>query len=93
MRTLSFSIESTVKHLLEEKKYSSLKDVLSTMNPPDLADVLEKISEEQMPLVFRLLPKKIGFDPAVMASPFITTIIDAISLMIYFTIARGFLFR
>jgi magnesium transporter len=31
--------------------------------------------------------KKIGFDPAVMASPFITTIVDAISLLIYFNIA------
>lgn len=34
-----------------------------------------------------VLAKKIGFDPAVMASPFITTIVDAISLMIYFQIA------
>lgn len=34
-----------------------------------------------------LLAKKIGFDPAVMASPFITTIIDAVSLIIYFQIA------
>ena len=30
---------------------------------------------------------KLGFDPAVMASPFITTIVDALSLMIYFKIA------
>ena len=35
----------------------------------------------------RILAKKIGFDPAVMASPFITTIVDAISLLIYFRIA------
>lgn len=37
-----------------------------------------------------LLPigaKKIGFDPAVMASPFITTIVDALSLLIYFQVA------
>ena len=34
-----------------------------------------------------MLAKKIGFDPAVMASPFITTIVDALSLMIYFQIA------
>ena len=34
-----------------------------------------------------LLAKKIGFDPAVMASPFITTIVDAISLLIYFQFA------
>ncbi len=35
-----------------------------------------------------LLAKKIGFDPAVMASPFITTIVDAVSLLIYFSIAK-----
>ncbi|MBE5998152.1 MAG: magnesium transporter [Sarcina sp.] len=35
-----------------------------------------------------LLADKIGFDPAVMASPLITTIVDAISLTVYFTIAK-----
>ncbi len=34
-----------------------------------------------------LLAKKLKLDPAVMASPFITTIVDALSLMIYFRIA------
>ena len=34
-----------------------------------------------------LFAKKIGFDPAVMASPFITTIVDALSLMIYMNLA------
>ena len=41
-----------------------------------------------------LLPigaKKLGFDPAVMASPMITTIVDACSLMIYFLIASTML--
>lgn len=38
-----------------------------------------------------MLAQKIGFDPAVMASPFITTIVDAVSLMIYFRIATVFL--
>ena len=41
-------------------------------------------------LVGCLLPigaKKIGFDPAVMASPFITTIVDALSLLVYFRFA------
>ena len=35
-----------------------------------------------------LLAKKIGADPAVMASPFITTIVDAMSLIIYFQFAK-----
>lgn len=38
-----------------------------------------------------LLAKKIGFDPAVMASPFITTIVDALSLILYFSLATNIL--
>ncbi len=41
-------------------------------------------------MVGALLPigaKRLGFDPAVMASPFITTIVDAVTLMIYFAVA------
>lgn len=38
-----------------------------------------------------MLAKKIGFDPAVMASPFITTIVDALSLLVYFRIACAIL--
>ena len=30
-----------------------------------------------------ILADKLGFDPAVMASPFITTIVDALALLIY----------
>ncbi len=45
-------------------------------------------------LVGTLLPmgaKRLGLDPAVMASPFITTIVDTVVLMIYFTIASALL--
>ena len=37
--------------------------------------------------VLPMLAKKIGFDPAVMASPLITTIVDTVSLMVFFNIA------
>ncbi len=45
-------------------------------------------------LVGCLLPvgaKRLGFDPAVMASPFITTIVDALSLIVYFRVASAVL--
>ena len=35
--------------------------------------------------------KKLGFDPAVMASPFITTIVDALTLLVYFGLAQWLL--
>lgn len=39
--------------------------------------------------VLPILASKLGFDPAVMANPFITTIVDALSLIIYFNIAAS----
>ena len=41
--------------------------------------------------VLPMLADRLHFDPAVMASPFITTIVDAISLLIYFSIAKAVL--
>ena len=38
-----------------------------------------------------ILAKRLGFDPAVMASPFITTIVDAMSLLVYFRVASAIL--
>lgn len=49
--------------------------------------VAAKIIGSALPLI----AKKIGLDPAVMASPFITTIVDAISLLVYFGIATWIL--
>ena len=37
--------------------------------------------------VLPVIAKRIGLDPAVMASPFITTIVDALSLLVYFRVA------
>ena len=41
--------------------------------------------------VLPMLAQKVGLDPAVMASPFITTIVDALSLIIYFNVAMNLL--
>ncbi len=38
---------------------------------------------------FPVLIKKLGFDPAVVASPFITTVIDALALVVYFAVATA----
>ena len=48
-----------------------------------LTIIIAKLIGSSLPM----LAKKVGFDPAVMASPFITTIVDALSLIIYFNIA------
>ena len=41
--------------------------------------------------VLPILAKILKLDPAVMASPFITTIVDAVSLLVYFGIAKNFI--
>ena len=41
--------------------------------------------------VLPMFAKVLGADPAVMASPFITTIVDAVSLVVYFLFAKSFL--
>lgn len=38
---------------------------------------------------FPVLIKKLGFDPAVVASPFITTVVDALALVVYFAVATA----
>lgn len=53
-----------------------------------LTVIVAKIIGCSLPMV----AKKLGFDPAVMASPFITTIVDAVSLLVYFGIASTLLF-
>lgn len=41
--------------------------------------------------VLPVVAKKVGLDPAVVSSPFISTIVDAVTLLIYFSIASAFL--
>ena len=53
--------------------------------------VLTVICAKIVGCIMPLLAEKLGFDPAVMASPFITTIVDAISLLIYFSFAKALL--
>ncbi len=45
--------------------------------------LLAKLVGGTLPIV----AERLGFDPAVMASPFITTIVDALSLLVYFKVA------
>jgi len=56
------TLESTLKTLVEHKRYSSVKDILVTMNPSDIAAVFDDLTEEQLPIMFRLLPKALAAD-------------------------------
>ncbi len=53
--------------------------------------VLVVIFAKMVGCTLPMIADKIGFDPAVMASPLITTIVDALSLLVYFAIATNLL--
>ena len=62
MAEFSTSLEKTLDKLIEDKKYSSIKDILSTMAAEDVAMIIQEFDEKSGPLIFRLLPKKIAAD-------------------------------
>ena len=63
------TLQKSLKKLLDEKKYQTLKDVLGTMNGADIAAVFEDLDEERTPLLFRLLPKELAAETFAELSP------------------------
>ena len=60
MAEYNFSVEKALIQLLDDKKYHSLRDILCTMNPADIAAVFDELNEARLPLLFRLLPKELA---------------------------------
>ncbi len=63
------TVENTLQVLLSEKKYTTIRDILITMNPADIAAVFNGLSPEQLPLLFRLLPKELAAESFVEMEP------------------------
>ena len=72
-------VEKALLKMLEDKKYATLRDILVTMNPNDVAGLFDGLEEKQIPLMFRLLPKEQAAETFVEMEP------DAQELLI-----RGF---
>ena len=60
MAVRNVTLDKTIRKLLNEKKYQTLKDILVTLEPADISAVFEELDEEQMTLLFRLLPKELA---------------------------------
>ena len=56
----SVTVENTLQTLLTDKKYSTIRDILVTMNPADIAAVFAGVESDKLPLLFRLLPKELA---------------------------------
>ena len=62
-------VEKAIVRMLEDKKYSTLRDILATMNPADVAAVFSGLKEQKIPLLFRLLPKNMAAETFVEMEP------------------------
>ena len=72
-------VEKALLKMLEDKKYATLRDILTTMNPADVAALFNGLEDKQIPILFRLLTKEQAAETFVEMEP------DAQELLI-----RGF---
>jgi magnesium transporter len=63
------TLEETLAALAEGKKYTTLRDILVTMNAADVAGVFDTMPETKLPLLFRLLPKELAAETFVEMEP------------------------
>ena len=69
MEKQTLILEKMITSLLSEKKYPSLRDILVTMNPSDIAGVFNELEQDRIPLLFRLLPKELAAETFVEMEP------------------------
>lgn len=53
---------SKIEDLLEVKDYRVLRSYISAFEPADIAEIFDKIDEDDIPLLFRILPKDLASD-------------------------------
>ena len=58
-----------ITELLEQKKYASLRDILTEMHPADVATMFDELEKRQISLLFRLLPKELAAETFVELDP------------------------
>lgn len=69
MAVFSTDLSQTVEVLLERKNYNSVKDILSTVNPADIAVIFRDQPAQRLLMLFRLLPKETAADVFVEMEP------------------------
>ncbi len=70
MAERTISMDQTVLTLVQQKKYATLRDILVTMIPADIAALFEELDDERtLPLLFRLLPKDAAAETFVEMEP------------------------
>ena len=62
-------VQRAILTMLEDKKYATLRDILATMNPSDVAGLFKDLEDKQIPVMFRLLPKELAAETFVEMEP------------------------
>ena len=64
-------LERAILSMVEDKKYATLRDILVTMNPADIAGIFNsmELEDKRIPLMFRLLPKELAAETFVEMEP------------------------
>lgn len=69
MAEKTVTLTETIAALMEQKKYSSARDVLVTMNASDIAAMFDDMDQALLPRLFRLLPKDTAADTFIEMDP------------------------
>jgi magnesium transporter len=59
---LSQLLQPEIKSLIDERKLSTLKEILSDWTPTDIAELLNELNENEQVIIFRLLPPDLATD-------------------------------
>lgn len=59
METVKVGITETIRVLLEEKKFNTLRDILVTLKPYDIATIFEELQDEKTPLLSEFCRKSL----------------------------------
>ena len=60
MEQVNVTLTETIRVLLEERKFNTLRDILTTMKPYDIAAIFEELQDEKTPILFRIMPKELA---------------------------------
>ena len=56
------TVDITINKLLDDKKYKTLRDILTTMNAYDIAQMFSDMHDSKIQILFRMLPKELAAD-------------------------------
>ena len=62
-------VQKAMQAFLDDKKYTTLRDMLVTMNPSDIAGIFDSLEEHRIPVMYRLLPKELAAEVFVEMEP------------------------